>query len=178
MLILLLNISSFSILLSSIFLYKYFNTIKCLFSSISLFLRSLYHSRLDPMIILDLIKHFGELYFPFLRYNWKSHSLIKRGDVYTLKFVEDGNKYSLRFKKNRKPLKIFNVQSSTCKGDVLDTVCVTDEIYEYLGPGRNFYGIPTTPKLLGYDNLKFELTDGTVCIFDQNDIINIELFSS
>lgn len=38
---------------------------------------------------------------------------------------------------------------------------VTSDIMEYMGPGNNFYGIATTPKLLGYDNLTITYKNGT-----------------
>lgn len=174
--ILLLNISGFLILCSLIILLNYYTSLINFCKLIFSFIRTVRNTRLDPMIILDLIKYYIKRYLPNIKDNQKDLSLIKRGDVYTLKFKNEGSLYSLRFKKNRRPLKILNVKSYT-HDDVLDTQCVTEEILKYLGPGKNFYGIPTTPKLLGYDNLKFTLTNGKVQIFDKDDIININSLS-
>jgi len=175
--ILLLNILCFTFFIGFLVIIKYNKLLIGIFKCIYQFCRLVYFSKLNPMIIIDLIKHFGEIYFPNLKNKWKTHSLVKTGKIYTLKFEENGTKYSIKFTSHRKPLRILSVEYSTDKGDVLDTVCVTDKIYEYLGPGRNFYGIPTTPKLLGYENLKFTLTNGKVCIFDKDEIINIECLS-
>ena len=49
--------------------------------------------------------------------------------------------YRIIFKKNR---------MNNIVGAYYNNADITDTILEYLGPGYNFYGIPTTPRMLGY----------------------------
>lgn len=52
---------------------------------------------------------------------------------------------------------------------------VTQYIFECMGPGRNFYGIPTSPKLLGFEGLRCVYRTGEEKIYACNDIIQLKI---
>jgi len=49
---------------------------------------------------------------------------------------------------------------------------VTSEVITFMGPSHNFHGITTTPHLLGYEKLSFQMLRG-LKVFEKNDVIMI-----
>ena len=49
---------------------------------------------------------------------------------------------------------------------------VTEKIIEAMGVGKNFHGIPTTPRMIGYHNLTISNIDGDISTYGENDLIN------
>ena len=84
--------------------------------------------------------------------------------VVDLTFYDGTFKYVIRFPRKRGPCPFHRVYAGTAT-TLLD---VTDRIREFAGPCHNFYGIHTTPSMLGYDNLTFCL------IGDDGEDINLE----
>ena len=82
---------------------------------------------------------------------------------YELTFYHDGEKCSLRFPKVRGVRDIVAAYSG--KEDV------TKQIYEHLGPCHNFYGIPTTPELLGYSSLSIQYRNKTFITYSAEEVI-------
>ncbi len=100
-------------------------------------------------------------------------------------------------------LKYYNLESSCMKGFISETrfcfprsrdvyciryrrqrVCeidtvhfgdrdITEQFLQYLGPGYNFYGIPTSPGLLGYHMLDVRYMNGDVIAYDEDDTISV-----
>lgn len=83
--------------------------------------------------------------------------------VYTLTYYDGLQKYVVVFPRIRGPSKISIVMSNG--------VTVTDEIRKFGGPSFNFHGIPTTPRMLGYDNLTFYYRFGNSSTFESDDLI-------
>lgn len=49
---------------------------------------------------------------------------------------------------------------------------ITDDILMYMGPGYNFYGIPTTPRMLGYTSpISASTRHNELLTFDVDDVI-------
>lgn len=63
---------------------------------------------------------------------------------YVLGYNEGVHEYKIAFPKKRNIRQIIKVNTPQHED-------VTDEIFKYMGPCHNFYDIPTTPSLLGYD---------------------------
>lgn len=87
------------------------------------------------------------------------------------------NHYILTYRKGEDIFKIFfpKIRKIRTIVSVLtpDGEDVTLKILQALGPGHNFYGIPTTPKLLGYPKgLKIEYRRGTIVHVLSDDFIN------
>ena len=69
---------------------------------------------------------------------------------------------------SRGPSKLFTVTDNYTNKDI------TNIMKKLLGPCKNFYGIPTTPKLLGFKgSLTFLMMNGSNKTFQINEIITI-----
>jgi hypothetical protein len=79
----------------------------------------------------------------------------------------DGNIYKVRFPRKLGP-RIIQQFETKKDGEIID---VTSEIEHYLGPSKNFYSIPTSPYLLGYENLIVHYTSGLVSKYEGRQII-------
>ena len=66
--------------------------------------------------------------------------------------------YKILIPRKRGPCQIVDITDQ-------DGNDVKDQILQFLGPGYNFHGIPTTPKMLGYKSLTFST------IFDEQTFI-------
>lgn len=90
-------------------------------------------------------------------------------DNNTIYYYSCGKFYKVRIPKNRFPNRILGFETYT------DFVWedISENVMECLGKSKNFHGIPTTPKLLGYSNIKVLYTNGNEKIFDENEIIEI-----
>ena len=120
--------------------------------------------------------------------------------VVDLTYFEGSTKYKIRFIKIRGPCPFSQVTTTTTVyeipsedsretssisnilGNILNRVPaiantsvedVTQEIRLFAGPSHNFYGIPTTPKLLGYKNLTFHFRRGEIRNFSEDEVIRI-----
>lgn len=89
--------------------------------------------------------------------------------VYDLTYFDGPTKYTVRFSKTRGPSPFSHVTFLDKNAEIQD---VTDTIRRFAGPSHNFYGIPTTPDLLGFSNLTFYYRDGTNATFEQHDVIS------
>jgi hypothetical protein len=79
-------------------------------------------------------------------------------------YYSGGDRYVLRFPKNRGPGQVSSVVGSG--GEDL-----TEQIKMYMGASKNFHGIPTTPKLLGFDKLVFIMRVGPPRPFVDSEVI-------
>jgi len=64
---------------------------------------------------------------------------------YEIIYYNGSKRYKVVFSKKCGPNEIVSVKTLKCGKDI------TNEFLEVMGPSRNFYGIPTTPRLLGYE---------------------------
>ena len=103
----------------------------------------------------------------------KTGHLEKGVTTTDLTFYDGTFKYVVRFNRRRGPCPFSNV-STTLGGSAYD---ITDRIREFAGPSHNFYGIPTTPNMLGYENLTFRIRgddgDDILLGFSRDSIIDL-----
>ncbi len=84
---------------------------------------------------------------------------------YNLTYYDGDIKYHIRFPKKRGVRQIVYVSTHDAKN-------VTDKIITFMGPGHNFHGIPTNPKLLGFENgLYVKYRNGLEIFYRGNDEI-------
>ena len=89
-------------------------------------------------------------------------------DGYTdLSFLLNNVSYRIRFKRQFGPPSYTRIEKE-------DGESVTKEVSEFAGPCRNFYGIPTTPHMLGFESLKVFYRTAEVETFSDNDLIILE----
>jgi hypothetical protein len=85
--------------------------------------------------------------------------------------------YSIAIPKNRNRqiASIFSPHSFSRENeeDVKIDIDITQKIESYLGPHRNFHGVATTPKMLGYNNLIVEYKNGVRKSFESSDVISL-----
>lgn len=84
---------------------------------------------------------------------------------YEVTFFIDSIEYKMIFKKKRGPPSILSFEH--------EGKDVTEEIVKYMGPSNNFYGIPTTPSMLGFDTLDVTYVDGRVVNYSPKSSIQI-----
>jgi hypothetical protein len=75
--------------------------------------------------------------------------------------------YRIRFARRLGPARYTRIENSA--GEV-----VTKYVNQFAGPCRNFYGIPTTPRMLGFESLKIFWRTSTSVIFLENELIILE----
>lgn len=92
--------------------------------------------------------------------NKKSH--------YKLTYFEDDQNYIIMFPKHRGPAKIVSIIDPSSGSHIYN------EMIPYLGPGRDFHSIATTPRMLGYEKLKIVYRTGRVTTYEKNEIIRID----
>lgn len=81
--------------------------------------------------------------------------------TYTL---PSGDTYTIAFTKKR----IGRVETIIgADGDV------TNDFLRFLGPGNNFYGIPTSPSMIGMSTITVNYVDGTSQTYNSSDIIQV-----
>lgn len=101
----------------------------------------------------------------YLSEKLESGHLSKGGNrIGDLVYYDVDRKFRVRFPKQRGVRQIINV---TCENGE----DITPYIFEVLGPGNNFHGIPTTPKILGYDFLSVRYRNGDEIDFRDDEII-------
>lgn len=85
---------------------------------------------------------------------------------YDMVYYDGDRKYRIRF-----PKKLGLRQITRVTHNEKD---VTNLIIEFLGPSRNFHGIPTSPDLLGWSSLKVKYRNGVERTYDSTDIISLD----
>lgn len=106
----------------------------------------------------------------FQKYNL---NVIKkdRGN-YEINYVIDSKIYSLRVKKKKGPNDIiFATETKIENGEEVSND-ISDKLLSYMGPNEDFYGVPTTPSELGFENITLILSNGEERTFDERKIIH------
>lgn len=123
--------------------------------SVGVLVRMVYRRRVSPALAASFIrsKCSGEAHTSRLR-RWIAKVLeighIERdGDVYTLVYHHGSTRHRIVFPIRRGPTRISAIVTE--RDGVEEDV--TDSVREMMGPGHNFHGIPTTPRMLGYETL-------------------------
>ena len=120
----------------------------------------------------------------------KTGRVVRSGKILDVTFFDGPKEYTVRFNQVRGPCKFSSVTTSNGAPQIFRPICwsgertigsvmandrfdrdVTDEISKFAGPSNNFYGIPTTPSMLGYDNLTFHLRNDSCKVFGMHDVI-------
>lgn len=93
--------------------------------------------------------------------------LERTGATYTLVYHHGSTRHRVVFPIRRGPTRIHSIVTER---DGIEED-VTSSIREVMGPGHNFHGIPTTPKMLGYDTLTVHRYGGASDRFEADDVI-------
>jgi hypothetical protein len=102
-------------------------------------------------------------------YYLKTGLLKSDGKQYELVYYNGDVKYKIRFSKNRGVRQICHIETHV-------RVNVTSEILELMGPGLNFYGIPSTPSLLGWnEGLFIKYRNGQEIFYNTNEVIKLKV---
>ena len=84
-----------------------------------------------------------------------------------LSFLLNHTPYRIRFKRQFGPPSYTRIEKK-------NGGAVTNYVAQFAGPCRNFYGIPTTPRILGFESLKVFFRSGKSETFLENDPIILE----
>jgi hypothetical protein len=110
-------------------------------------------------------------YLSFLQ--WLNSSLKKIDrNTYEISYIINGKLYKMRVKPQKGPKPVLQVIDE-CSEDV------TTEVLQYLGPNYDWHNSNLSPKILGFESLTFECSDGEEAIFTKNETMKkfkIELF--
>ena len=88
-------------------------------------------------------------------------NLVKK-NIYDLTFSYNDKEYKILFPiKGFYKHKINMISTQTIingenENESIGLKDITESILQYMGPNENFYTIPTTPNMLGYDNISIE----------------------
>ena len=106
----------------------------------------------------------------YIKNKFSLTTLHNRGKYYELVYHPTGGdpdeQYSIIFPKNRRPRRIVSARDQ-------DDIDVTQRIFQTMGISKNFHGISTTPRMLGYQELKVRYRNGSQIIFDADQEIVI-----
>ena len=84
-----------------------------------------------------------------------------------LSFLLNNIPYRIRFKRQFGPPSYTRIEKKAGKS-------VTQEVAQFAGPCRNFNGIPTTPRMLGFESLKVFYRTAKPVTFSENNLIILE----
>ena len=84
-----------------------------------------------------------------------------------LSFLLNNIPYRIRFKRQFGPPSYTRIEKKNGEP-------VTDNVSRFAGPCRNFYGIPTTPHMLGFESLKVFFRTTETVTFSENEVIILE----
>ncbi len=75
--------------------------------------------------------------------------------------------YRIRFARRLGPARYTRIENGAGEA-------VTKYVNQFAGPCRNFYGIPTTPRMLGFESLTFFWRRSKCVTFSENEPIILE----
>jgi len=116
------------------------------------------------IILISLKMVMQVLYLSFLQYMNSSIRQINR-NTYEISYVVSGKMYKMLVTPRRGPTPVLQVSDSANQD-------VTSEIIQYMGPSYNWHGNTITPKILGYNTLTFQLSDGEEKIYTEDEILD------
>jgi hypothetical protein len=103
------------------------------------------------------------LYKSFIQY--MDNSVIKVDkNKYEISYIINGKLYKMIIKPLRGPSCVLDIRDDKNND-------VTEHIIPYLGPNEDWNNTQFYPLYFGYNKLIFELLDGTIKIFNNNEII-------
>jgi hypothetical protein len=116
--------------------------------------------------LLYTLIHIKEVIANYCGYSCKFEEADVEGYA-DLSFQLHNIPYRIRFPRRLGPARYTRIENSA--GEV-----VTKYVNQFAGPCRNFYGIPTTPRMLGFESLKIFWRTSTSVIFLENELIILE----
>lgn len=105
------------------------------------------------IITVSLKLIFQAIWISFLQATNKTVRKLNK-NKYEITYIVEGKLYKLVVNVTRGPSPVLQVINNTNDD-------VTSEIVPYLGPTYNWHNTAFTPEFFGYENLSFELADGT-----------------
>jgi len=152
------------------------------------------------LLVIFYFLWFGALDFDFLMtfFRWKIRDYLSnvleigkttqngRGTPLEITYFMNGNKYRVS-SPSMSGIRTGQIKSACPRHLFDDDLKFIDAPYnyaerekfaetfgEYLGPFRNFHGIPTTPKMLGIEySIVVEYRDERIIIYDPDDIVQV-----
>ena len=105
------------------------------------------------IVVVSLKLIFQAIWISFLQSTNKTVKKLNK-NKYELTYIVEGKMYKLVVNVTRGPSPVLQVINDTNDD-------VTTQITPYLGPSYNWHNCTFTPEFFGYENLTFELADGT-----------------
>jgi len=127
------------------------------------FIRILNYANIKDLVVFKLRGYFSR--------KFELGLCVSSPNYYDLTYFNGNRRYKIRFPKQRGPLNIVCVTTNLS----LEEIDITSEILELLGPGHNFYGIPTSPNLLGYPNLMVMYVNDKKRMYIGDEIIKLKV---
>ena len=116
--------------------------------------------------LLYTIIHIKEVIANYCGYSCKFEEADVEGYA-DLSFQLHNIPYRIRFARRLGPASYTRIENDA--GEL-----VTNYVNQFAGPCRNFYGIPTTPHMLGFESLKIFYRSAEVKTFSENELIILE----
>lgn len=113
---------------------------------------------------MDYIYNAANVVLQRLVGNASSSQVEKARNHYTITYTYNMTEYKVKCKKNKSRNTILHIYDENDNQ-------VFDILKPYMGPFLDFHGIMTSPKDLGYKKLSFELLNGQIKTFYDDDII-------
>ena len=112
------------------------------------------------------LSHIKEVIANYCGYSCKFEEADVEGYA-DLSFQLHNIPYRIRFARRLGPASYTRIENDA--GEL-----VTNYVNQFAGPCRNFYGIPTTPRMLGFESLTVFRRDSTAVTFSENESIIFE----
>lgn len=158
-------------LLICVFLYTSFTQLKRTCEKIQVMNKQLSEKNIH---LFPIIKNFVCSYVKYVLTNclqkYNLNIIKKNNKLYEIFYIIDGNTYCFKANKKKGPSDVLMITTKENEDDV----DITDKVLMYMGPNQDFYGIKTTVKDLGYENITFYLSNGDEKLFKENEYINFD----
>jgi hypothetical protein len=116
--------------------------------------------------LLYTLIHIKEVIANYCGYSCKFEEADVEGYA-DLSFQLHNIPYRIRFPRRLGPARYTRIENSAGEA-------VTKYVNQFAGPCRNFYGIPTTPRMLGFESLKIFWRGSKHVIFSEKEPIILE----
>lgn len=98
--------------------------------------------------------------------------IVQKGRIFELNYFYGHKRYKIIFQKYRNMNAISQVITA-------DNVDITSEVFEIMGPSKDFHNISTTPQMLGYSSnvteyIKIRYKNGEIRKYKDNEIIKLK----
>lgn len=122
---------------------------------------SLKHKNKIAICWYSLLLLYEAAYIGFIQYINKSVQKLKHG-TYLVTYTIEGKVYKMFVIPTRGPSPVMNITDENSND-------VTKMVLPYMGPNYNWHGISITPKNLEYEQLSFQLSNGSNYTYNSTD---------